>query len=144
MRKHSINPYPDDWQDIAEEVKKAAGWRCVRCNHPHNPKEGYCLTVHHLDLNPANNHWWNLAALCQRCHLKIQNRIDIHQFWMFGHTEWFKPYVAGHHAFIVGLPDNKKFVSEHLEDLIDLNFEELFNDYPISKTHPDNRRTIQS
>ena len=27
------------------------------------------LTVAHLDQNPANNSFFNLAALCQRCHL---------------------------------------------------------------------------
>lgn len=28
------------------------------------------LTVAHLDHNKKNNRFWNLAALCQRCHLK--------------------------------------------------------------------------
>ncbi|GAH88897.1 unnamed protein product, partial [marine sediment metagenome] len=28
------------------------------------------LTVHHLDGNKANCEDWNLAALCQRCHLR--------------------------------------------------------------------------
>lgn len=27
------------------------------------------LTVAHLDRNPKNNRFWNLKALCQRCHL---------------------------------------------------------------------------
>jgi DNA-directed RNA polymerase subunit RPC12/RpoP len=27
--------YPPDWPDIAEQVKIAAGWRCVRCGHRH-------------------------------------------------------------------------------------------------------------
>ena len=33
------------------------------------------LTIAHLDHNKNNNRFWNLKALCQRCHL----RIDIHQ-----------------------------------------------------------------
>ena len=33
--------------------------------------KGHVLTVHHLDMNPSNCEWWNLAALCQQCHLKI-------------------------------------------------------------------------
>ena len=30
------------------------------------------LTTHHLDFNPSNNEEYNLMALCQRCH----NRLD--------------------------------------------------------------------
>ena len=33
------------------------------------------LTIAHLDHNKKHNRFWNLKALCQRCHLKF----DIHQ-----------------------------------------------------------------
>ncbi len=66
--------YPDDWEEIAEEVKEAAGWRCEHCGHPHEPETGYTLTVHHLDGNPQNCARENLLAACQRCHLRIQAR----------------------------------------------------------------------
>lgn len=29
------NTYPDNWDEIATKVKDEAGWRCVRCRHPH-------------------------------------------------------------------------------------------------------------
>ena len=65
--------YPPNWEQIATEIKALAGWRCERCGHPHDPATGYTLTVHHLDMNPANCDYSNLVALCQRCHLRIQN-----------------------------------------------------------------------
>lgn len=55
-------------------------------------------TVHHLDGNKANCVWWNLLALCQRCHLTIQARVNPQQPYMLDHSEWFKPYVAGFYA----------------------------------------------
>jgi len=57
------------------------------------------LTVHHLDGDKANCRWWNLPALCQVCHLSIQGRVEMGRRWMFEHSEWFKPYVAGSYAF---------------------------------------------
>jgi hypothetical protein len=59
--------------------------------------------VHHLDLNPANNAWWNLAALCQRCHLRIQAKVVMERPWLFDHSDWFVPYVAGYYAHHFGL-----------------------------------------
>jgi hypothetical protein len=55
-------------------------------------------TVHHLDGNKSNCAWWNLLALCQRCHLTIQSRVNPEQPYMLEHSEWFKPYVAGFYA----------------------------------------------
>lgn len=56
------------------------------------------LTVHHFDGNKANNAWWNLLALCQRCHLQIQSRVNPEQPYMFEHSAWLRPYVAGFYA----------------------------------------------
>ena len=64
--------YPDNWDEIANQVKTEAGWKCRRCLRPHEPEMGYCLTVHHWDRNPMNCEKSNLVALCQRCHLQIQ------------------------------------------------------------------------
>lgn len=55
-------------------------------------------TVHHLDGNKANCVWWNLLALCQRCHLTIQSRVNPQQPYWLEHSDWFKPYVAGFYA----------------------------------------------
>ena len=63
--------YPDDWDDIARAVKDAAVWRCEACDAPHGPPP-HILTVDHIDHDPANCSPENLAALCQRCHLRRQ------------------------------------------------------------------------
>ena len=64
--------YPPEWPEMATAVKDEADWRCVRCGHPHAPRIGRTLTVHHLDADKANCRWWNIPALCQACHLTIQ------------------------------------------------------------------------
>lgn len=56
------------------------------------------LTVHHLDGDKGNDAWWNTLALCQRCHLQIQGKVNPHIPWMLSHSDWFKPYVAGFYA----------------------------------------------
>ena len=89
--------YPDNWKEIAKAVKNAANWKCVRCGHRHEPEAGYCLTVHHLDINPANCAWWNIPALCQRCHLTIQGKVVMEREYMFQHTAWFIPYVEAYY-----------------------------------------------
>lgn len=81
--------YPDNWEEIAYKVKEAAGWKCERCGHPHDPAKGRTLTVHHLDGDPRNCKPENLAALCQKCHLIIQIRFRPFQTVMpFGLESW--------------------------------------------------------
>lgn len=91
--------YPADWPEIARLVKDAAKWYCVRCAHPHQREGWYILTVHHWDGDKANCRWWNLLALCQRCHLKIQATVNPDQPYLFEHSEWCKPYAAGFYAW---------------------------------------------
>jgi 5-methylcytosine-specific restriction endonuclease McrA len=99
MKRKSPNgsKYPDNWKEIAQEVKDAADWKCVRCGHRHEPETGYTLTVHHLDIDPRNCAWWNIPALCQRCHLSIQGKVIMDRPWMFEHSDWFKPYAAAYY-----------------------------------------------
>lgn len=56
------------------------------------------LTVHHLNGDKRNCRWWNLASLCQRCHLTIQGKVQMPRVYPFEHSEWFKPYAAGFYA----------------------------------------------
>lgn len=87
--------YPADWDAIAKVVKDEAKWTCVRCHQYHNPTIGYTLTVHHFDGDKANIARWNLMALCQRCHLSVQARVDPAQALMFEPSPWCIPYIAG-------------------------------------------------
>lgn len=118
MPRKSTGEYPPDWKEIADAVKEAAGWCCIRCGHPHDIAAGYMLTVHHLDLNKANCAWWNLAALCQKCHLQIQHKVVMEQPYMFDHSAWFKPYVAGYYAHLHGFPEDRESVMSQLETLL--------------------------
>ena len=104
QRANGKGPYPPDWHEIARVVKDVARWRCERCGHPHETSiaraecDDTCshtpdgkqrtLTVHHLDMNPANCQQSNLVALCQSCHLSIQSRVDWLQSYMFDLPGW--------------------------------------------------------
>lgn len=88
--------YPPSWtKEFRDGFRAERGNTCERCKHPHNPEKGYALTIHHLDNNKSNCEEWNLAALCQRCHLHIQNKVDMFQEYAFEHSAWMKPHVEG-------------------------------------------------
>ncbi len=94
-----MNCYPEDWDAIAHRIKEAAGWKCERCKHAHDLESSHVLTVHHLDGDKSNCADWNLAALCQRCHLKIQGRVKMDQMFfedILDVSEWFKPHLQGY------------------------------------------------
>ena len=132
-------------------VREQAGHRCVRCKHPYqetfiggqwsrcddlcehegpvdDPKgdgtvwaEWRILTVHHLDGVKTNCRWWNLAALCQRCHLTIQGKVRMEQVYPFEHSEWFKPHAAGYYALTyLGEELDREQTMERLDELLNL------------------------
>ena len=118
MGRKSTGEYPENWDEIAKAVKDEAGWCCIRCDHAHDPAAGYGLGVHHLDLNKSNCAWWNLTALCQRCHLRIQGKVKMEQTYMFHHSSWLIPYIAGFHAHLRMMPEDREYVEEHIEELL--------------------------
>jgi len=67
--------YPDGWDEKAEAVKEAAGWKCEVCGigHMEDGTMGSCLTVHHPDRDPENEDA-RLIAACARCHLKNERQ----------------------------------------------------------------------
>lgn len=82
------------------------------------------LTVHHLRLgNDAKRdlRWWNLAALCQRCHLQIQGKVVMERIWPWPHAEWFKPYAAGWYAHAyLGEDLTREQVEARMDELLAL------------------------
>jgi hypothetical protein len=111
--------YPADWPAIAKAVKDAAGWCCIRCGHPHEVSTAHVLTVHHLNGDKADGRWWNLLALCQRCHLSIQGRVAPEQAYLHPHTPWFRPYAAGFYgATILGVELTREQVEEYVDALL--------------------------
>lgn len=67
--------YPPQWRLIATRIKQRAGYKCQHCERPHAPP-GVILTVHHRDGNKENNNDSNLIALCRRCHLREQAKLQ--------------------------------------------------------------------
>lgn len=79
------------------------------------------LTVHHLDGNKLNCRWWNLAALCQRCHLQIQGKVKMHQVYPWPHSEWFRPFAAGYYALTyLGEETTREEAIARLDELLAL------------------------
>jgi 5-methylcytosine-specific restriction endonuclease McrA len=87
--------YPANWKEIRARILTRANNECELCGVPNHTTiirlegvfwmsdvpewEGVhrvwiVLTVHHLDFNPQNNEDWNLMALCQKCHNKLDAR----------------------------------------------------------------------
>lgn len=64
----------------------------MACRHQKGDKMRL-LTVHHLDINKANVSWWNLAPLCQVCHLEVQAHWDWHQYYLVEPPHWMAPYM---------------------------------------------------
>jgi hypothetical protein len=79
------------------------------------------LTVHHLTGAKQDLRWWNLAALCQRCHLQIQGKVRMEQVYPHEHSDWFKPYAAGYYAATyLGEDLTRKQTEIRLRQLLDL------------------------
>ena len=113
--------YPSNWEQIARKVKAAANWRCIRCDHLNDYESGHVLTVHHFDGIKSNCRWWNLLALCQRCHLSIQVRVNPEQPFFAEHSEWIKPYVAGFYGSkYLGQELERDEAEERLDELLSL------------------------
>lgn len=65
--------YPKDWKQIRENILLREDDKCRFCNAPNKSahwKTGsnVVLTVAHLNHDISDNRYYNLAALCQRCH----------------------------------------------------------------------------
>ena len=68
--------YPENWDRISELVRKRAGNKCELCWAKNHDKHWLTLarvvlTVHHINNDVTDNRRFNLLALCQRCHNKL-------------------------------------------------------------------------
>lgn len=81
-RAMAFNPkeYHPKWTLIVRLIRKRSGNRCEGSprypdcraeNYQAHPVTGtkVTLTTAHMDHNKANNRFWNLRHLCNRCHL---------------------------------------------------------------------------
>ena len=74
IKKENKHRYPPrrEWLKIRESILSRAQHRCEFCgvqNYTIRKNARIALAVAHLDQRPENNHFDNLAALCQKCHL---------------------------------------------------------------------------
>lgn len=71
--------YPENWEQMAHDVKSAADWTCQkcgkRCRRPGEPHETHrlTLTTAHLDHDPENPKA-RLRAWCAPCHLSYDRQ----------------------------------------------------------------------
>jgi hypothetical protein len=115
---HEVELADDPWAPLGVAALCAAGARIEA--------RWRVLTVHHLDNDKANCRWWNLAALCQRCHLEIQGRVRMDRRWLHEHSLWFRPYVAGYYALVYGGEElSRAQVDERLDELLALEERQL-------------------
>jgi len=74
--------YAKNWKEISKQTILNAENRCELC-HAENGKPHWLtgskvvLTVHHIDRDKKNNSKYNLIALCQRCHLRLDLELHI-------------------------------------------------------------------
>jgi hypothetical protein len=107
-------------QDVIEHSRTEAQWRI--------------LTVHHLNGVKHDCRWWNLAALCQRCHLTIQAKVHLDRPYDRPHTEWFRPHAAGYYAsegragnlaepdtILCGAEPSREWVLEHMDEILEIH-----------------------
>ena len=74
--------YPSNWKMIRTAVLSRAKNRCELCNAENYQlhwKTGskVVLTIHHIDYDIKNSKPYNLLALCQRCHNKLDMPLRI-------------------------------------------------------------------
>ena len=121
-------PYRYEWNGIMEDADegKPAGITALLIAPRRVEAAWRILTVHHLDGDKGNCRWWNLAALCQRCHLEIQGKVRMDRRWLREHSEWFRPYAAGFYAWtLLGEDLTREQVEARLGELLALESRQL-------------------
>jgi hypothetical protein len=79
------------------------------------------LTVHHLNGRKYDLRWWNLAALCQRCHLVIQRKVQMERIYPLEHSGWFKIHAAGWYSYAYeGVNITRENASDEVDRLLAL------------------------
>jgi hypothetical protein len=112
-----------EWSPCDEQCTHGGPLRRENFESGFGPPEAQwrILTVHHLDEDKANCRWWNLVALCQRCHLRMQRAVVMGRPYHYEHSAWFKPYAAGFYAWkYLGEDLTRDETMERLEELLAL------------------------
>jgi len=94
--------YPPNWKEISDQVKADNDYKCENCKHTRDPIIGRSIGTHHLDRDKSNSERWNLACLCNGCHLVVE-QLDIEVLLLiyqspgiFGDNwPWLAPHIPG-------------------------------------------------
>ena len=90
---------PPRWSRMSRWVRGRAGWCCELCGVKNGPPPNL-LTVHHLDGDKWNLLPWNLAALCQACHHRVQWTLDFCQANLSGvYPQWLRAHVIAYNVW---------------------------------------------
>ena len=102
--------YHPRWKAISRFIRHyRARNRCEWCgaeNHQPHPVTGsrVILTVAHIDQDKRNNSFFNLAALCQRCHL---NRDRAHHI---RNRKYGRKHTGDHQLTLNLFPPKKRYL----------------------------------
>ena len=100
--RRGTSDYPPRWSRVSRWIRGRAAWRCELCGVRNGPAPNV-LTVHHLDRNKWNLLPWNLAALCQRYHHRVQWTVDFCQANLTGiYPQWLRAHVKAYNAWAQG------------------------------------------
>ena len=65
--------YTQNWSDISFKLRKNRNWTCSSCKVSLTERYSFCLDVHHINGNKADNRIENLSVLCKICHSEQPN-----------------------------------------------------------------------
>jgi 5-methylcytosine-specific restriction endonuclease McrA len=74
------NVYPDNWYQIAQQIKAEAHYQCCHCRL--KPDEREFLHVHHIDGLKYNCAPSNLICVCIRCHAREHPHLEGTPDWI--------------------------------------------------------------
>jgi hypothetical protein len=121
--------YVTEWAKISYQVKKDAGWRCVRCGHPnegsgpHNriPCDEHCDLERHPESVDFPEVAGQILAYFALVGSPAFTAAGSPPAWpqqrqrvLTVHSEWIRPYIAGYYAWsFLGLDVPLDFFDNH-------------------------------
>ena len=71
-----LNNYPENWEEISNDVRERAGWKCAECGVNLQRFREF-LQAHHKNKMKFDNNLRNLEALCIICHSEKHSHMSV-------------------------------------------------------------------